>query len=173
MEYKEDNTLPKVFICNAHGTIVSDIVTYGAIQGPAGGSISLSFSHRDILAVKKLKEKGIDVYMLASNIHSIEHETLNVIAKTLDVKFIYHDFKNAEDKKIWVNVYFGLSGDDIAYIGSDSSDLDMLYDAADSFIPRDAEKVLIDNADKTCSTIVDRDGGKGVLEEIVDNIYKL
>lgn len=173
MEYKEDNTLPKVLICNAHGTIVSDTVTYGAIQGPAGGSISLSFSHRDILAVKKLKDNGVNVYVLASNMHSIEHETLSVISRTLGVEMLYGVFEDGELKKRFVHSRTGLDGDDIAYVGSDTTDLEMLYDAVDSFIPRDASKVLIDNADKTCSTIIDRDGGKGVLEEIVDNIYKL
>ena len=63
---------------------------------------------------------------------------------------------------------YGLSSDEVAYVGDDLVDFDIMKAVGVSACPADSVPEIIEIADYVCQT----NGGKGVVRELIEQILK-
>tara|TARA_B100001123_G_scaffold366042_1_gene425440 strand:+ start:179 stop:664 length:486 start_codon:yes stop_codon:yes gene_type:complete len=128
------------------------------------GDYMKAFSTYDGMGVSLLKAKNIEVAILTSENSSI----VNQRAKKLNIKFVYID----ENEKLLRIKYLcnrlGISLDEVAYIGDDFNDLDVLKNVGISAMPINSP--ILDKF--TPNYITKNTGGNGAFREFVDVILK-
>lgn len=128
------------------------------------GDFMKSFSTYDGMAVQLLREKNIETVIITS-------EDSNIVlqrAKKLNILNVYIGEKNKLDriKKICLQKQIDLT--DVAYIGDDLNDIDILNQVGFSALTHNSpikEQIKVDYITKTS-------GGNGAFREFVDLILK-
>jgi YrbI family 3-deoxy-D-manno-octulosonate 8-phosphate phosphatase len=149
-----------MFVMDVDGTL-TDGCTYYSERGEElkrfnmkdGFGISL-LKHNDIIPVILTGENSKIVVSRARKLN-VKEAHVNVkdkLKKVSDIAFNY---------KVWLDV-------NVAYIGDDLSDIDVIKKAALSFAPADA----VEEAKKVAKIVTTRRGGEGAVREAIDYVLK-
>jgi 3-deoxy-D-manno-octulosonate 8-phosphate phosphatase (KDO 8-P phosphatase) len=89
-------------------------------------------------------------------------------AKELGITHLYQNIKNKKETLDKILKEESLSYDQVAIIGDDLNDFNMLSSVKESFCPNDASEYIKD----ICKTICTKNGGYGAVREMIENIIK-
>jgi 3-deoxy-D-manno-octulosonate 8-phosphate phosphatase (KDO 8-P phosphatase) len=89
-------------------------------------------------------------------------------AKELGITHLYQNIKNKKETLDKILKEESLSYDQVAIIGDDLNDFNMLSSVKESFCPNDASEYIKD----ICQTICTKNGGYGAVREMIENIIK-
>ena len=140
---------------------VDGTLTDGGVYIDANGVESKKFHIRDGMGITLLNEKGIAVGLLS---HSKAERIISERAKMLNIGRIYF----GKEPKLsvlskWMNE-LNLTFEQVAYIGDDVNDLELLEKVGLSACPHDAHFSLIQKVD----VVLQRNGGHGCVREFID-----
>jgi 3-deoxy-D-manno-octulosonate 8-phosphate phosphatase (KDO 8-P phosphatase) len=158
----EDNSLKnkasriKMLVLDVDGTL-----TDGGIYIDANGVHSKKFNIRDGMGIRQLQEMKVHVAFLT---HSHMQMILDERAKMLDVRYVY----SGKEPKLhvlqgWMEE-LSLSAEEIAYIGDDINDLEIMNQVGLSACPADAHFRVVREVD----IVLQRKGGEGCVREFID-----
>ena len=150
----------KAFILDVDGTLTDGGMYYGA-----DGEALKKFNTRDAHGLQLLRENGIKVCVFSSE----DSPAVAARMKKLNIAEYYPGIKNKlavlEHKiKLW-----GISLQDIAYMGDDLCDLECLSQAGAALCPADAVPEILQRAHYVCT----RPGGHGAVREACDLILRI
>ncbi len=145
-------------------TDIDGVWTDAKMYYTQNGEYMKGFSTYDGMATSLLKDNNIEVAILTSENSNIVKER----AKKLNIKYVYIN----ENEKLLRIQYLcnrlGISLDEVAYIGDDLNDLDVLKNVGISAMPINSP--ILDKY--TPNYITKRAGGNGAFREFVDLILK-
>jgi len=140
---------------------VDGTLTDGGVYIDIHGVQSRKFSIRDGMGISLLHDAGILVGLIShSNIQNILEER----AKMLSVKYYYA----GKEPKLhvlhrWMHE-LSLRDEEIAYIGDDVNDIEIISKVGLSACPADAHYLVVRNAD----IVLRNNGGNGCVREFID-----
>jgi 3-deoxy-D-manno-octulosonate 8-phosphate phosphatase (KDO 8-P phosphatase) len=123
-----------------------------------------SFNVKDGLAIASWRKLGKQVAIITGRESSIVARR----AKELRIEHFYQGIHNKKEvledllKKLDLNMH------NVAAIGDDLNDLQMLKAAEISFVPRDASAYV----DKIATVILSKKGGDGAVREMIEYLIK-
>jgi len=124
------------------------------------GCESKSFNVKDGLGIATWIKMG----NLAAIITGRESKIVEQRAKELNIPYLFQGIKDKESvlKKLVEDI--GISFDNVAVVGDDLNDYNMLCLAKRSFTPKNGVKEIKDIVDD----VLDFDGGDGAIREMID-----
>ena len=128
------------------------------------GEYMKGFSTYDWMATSLLEKNNIEVAILTSENSTIVKER----AKKLNIKYVYINEKEKLLRIQYLCNRLGISLSEVAYIGDDINDLDVLMNVGMSAMPINSP--ILDQY--TPNYITKRSGGDGAFREFVDLILK-
>ncbi len=128
------------------------------------GDYIKAFSTYDGMAASLLKDKGIEIAILTSENSKIVQER----AKKLNIKYVYINEKEKLLRIKYLCNRLGISLDEVAYIGDDLNDLDVLKNVGISAMPINSP-ILNQYAP---DYVTKRAGGNGAFREFADLILQ-
>jgi YrbI family 3-deoxy-D-manno-octulosonate 8-phosphate phosphatase len=141
---------------------VDGVLTDAGIYYTENGDEVKKFNARDGLAIKKLSSSGIMTGIIS---HAI---TDNIIKKRAEVlaitKFIVTNQPKLQILENWIKE-LNITVDEVAYIGDDLNDEDIMKTVGISACPNDA----LPQIKKISTIILDTKGGQGCVREFIDN----
>ena len=143
-------------------TDVDGVLTDGGMYYNNEGEYMKKFNTRDSMGMELLLKKGIKTVMLTRENSSI----VKTRAKKIKVSKLYSGIldKNKQLKKILKE--YGLSPEQIAYIGDDVNDFEIMKSVGFACSPNDGIKQIQKISDYVCKL----NGGDGVFREFADII---
>ncbi|MBN2894245.1 MAG: HAD-IIIA family hydrolase [Bacteroidales bacterium] len=146
----------KFLVCDIDG-----VLTDGGMYYTQAGDEFKRFNTKDGMAIKNLVKDGYKVGFLSSGINATIIENR---AKLLGVEFVYvGTWKKPEILQKWCDE-LQISLKNVAYIGDDINDLEVIKQVGLSACPSDAVAEIKKEAD----IILTRKGGDACLREFVD-----
>lgn len=146
----------KFLVCDIDG-----VLTNGGMYYTESGDEFKRFNTKDGMAIKKVIEKGFKGGFLSSGINS---KIIENRAKLLGVEYVnVGTWKKPDILKKWCDE-MNISMKNVAYIGDDINDLEVIKKVGLSACPFDAVKEIKNAAD----IILSRKGGDACLREFVD-----
>ncbi len=141
-------------------TDVDCVLTDGGMYYDKSGDVMKKFHTRDGMGVTLLRKKGIPTIIVT------KESTLMVRkwAENMKIKKIYDGIINKAEILPEVCKFYELESKNIAYIGDDVNDIELLNNVGFSVVPNDAIFEAKESADYICR----KNGGNGVLREIAD-----
>ena len=150
----------KLFVTDVDGTL-----TDGHIYVGENGEIMKAFNVKDGYAiVKTLPEHQIVPVIITG-------KTSEIVKKRATELKISEVYQNVSDKLPLLKEIaekYGVSPDEVAYIGDDVNDLDCIGWCGVSACPSDAVEEVLSKVVFICK----REGGKGAVREFIDWIVK-
>lgn len=153
-----NSNLPKIIFTDFDGCLTNDTVKINSF-----GREKVVVNRKDGLAVKRLRELGIEVVIVSA-------ETNDVVlhrAKKMKVEAL----RGVEDKVNTISKYLdkrAISWSEVWYLGNDINDLGAMSKAQISFCPLDASPEIFSQA----KVVLSRRGGEGLLAEIASRLEK-
>lgn len=143
---------------------VDGTLTDGKVYLGNNGEELKSFNVRDGLGIKLIAKHNIKTAIITGR----ESEIVANRAKELDIKEVYQGIDNK--KRIYYDLKkkYNLLNKDIAYVGDDLNDLELLKVVGLSLTVNDAVKEV----KKNCDFISSKNGGEGAVRDIIDLIIK-
>ena len=152
----KDLSKVKLLILDVDGTL-----TDGGIYINDAGEISKKFNVKDGMGIKIAMEAGLEVGIIS---HS---STKGMVEARASMLAIQHLYIGKEPKlkilKEWVSK-LELDLDQVAYIGDDVNDLDVLQSGVISACPIDAIEIVVKSSD----IVLSKPGGQGAVREFID-----
>ena len=145
-------------------TDVDGVLTDGGRYYSDKGEIIKKFHVRDGMGINILLRNNIKTVILSKENSPIVKKW----AKDMNVSKLYLGIKHKEKKLSDVCNDFSLKKDEIAFIGDDVNDFNLLQIVGFSAVPSDANENIKGTVDYICS----KKGGDGAFREIVDIIFK-
>ena len=146
-------------------TDVDGVLTDGGMYYSEKGEILKKFNTRDGMAVELLLEKGLKTVFVTKESTKIASKRAKKVHAALSLSGI----KNKESILSKLNKKFRIRNDEIAYIGDDINDINIMKKIGFSAAPIDANQIVKRIADHVCKT----KGGNGVLREVADLIIEI
>ncbi len=145
-------------------TDVDGVLTEGGMYYTKEGDVMKKFHTRDGMGVTLLRKNSIPTIIVTKE-NSI---MVKKWASKMKVKKLYDGI--AEKKTIIsvINNEFKIKAEEIAYIGDDINDVELLKMVGFSAVPNDG----IQDAKRICDYICKKNGGEGAFREIVDLILE-
>jgi 3-deoxy-D-manno-octulosonate 8-phosphate phosphatase (KDO 8-P phosphatase) len=147
----------KMFIMDVDGTL-----TDCKIHISNSGEIFKSFNVKDGLGIKKLQEKNIIPVIITGR----KSEIVKNRAKELDIKEVYQGIKEKKEILKKLIKKYNITKDNVAYIGDDLNDLDIMKEVKFKFTVNNG----IEELKKISDFISSKDGGEGAVREVVEYI---
>ena len=141
-------------------TDVDGVLTDGGMYYSSKGDILKKFHARDGMAVSILKKNTIPTVIITKE----RNQIVKKWSSKMNIDKLFDGVKNKEEIVSKLCKSYGLSENNIAYIGDDVNDLEILKRIGFSVTPKDGNtevKKIVDYRCKRC-------GGEGVLREICD-----
>jgi len=146
----------KLLVLDADGTL-----TDGGVYIDSNGIQSKKFHIRDGMGITLLHEKGLPVGILS---HSRSKSILEERARMLGIERVYSGKEpKLEVLSRWM-LELNLTFEQVAYIGDDVNDLEVLEKVGFSACPHDAHFSLV----KVVDVVLQRNGGQGCVREFID-----
>ena len=145
-------------------TDIDGVWTDAKMYYTENGEYMKGFSTYDGMATSLLKNNNIETAILTSENSKIVKER----AKKLDIKYVYINEKEKLLRIKYLCNRLGISLDEVAYIGDDLNDLDVLTNVGMSAMPINSP--ILDKY--TPNYITKKSGGNGAFRELVDLILK-
>lgn len=153
---KEKASRIRMLILDVDGTL-----TDGGVYIDVNGVQSKKFNIRDGMGITLLQDAGILVGMLS---HSRAQGILEERARMLKIKYVYSGKEPKHEVFLrWIKE-LSLTESQIAYIGDDVNDLEIMARVGLSACPGDAHYEVIRVAD----VVLQRKGGDGCVREFID-----
>lgn len=141
-------------------TDVDGVLTDGKIIYHADGTESKEFQVKDGAIVKMLRKAGI----VAGIISGRESQAVSKRASELQLDFCHQGILNKADAFARLLKHYGLKNKQVAFIGDDLPDLEVLAEAGLSVCPADATTTVRSQVD----WVTRCRGGEGVFREVAD-----
>ena len=141
-------------------TDVDCVLTDGGMYYDKSGDIMKKFHTRDGMGVTLLRKKGIPTIIVTKESTVMVRKW----AKNMKIEKIYDGILNKAEILPEVCKFYELESNNVAYIGDDVNDLELLKSVGFSAVPNDSILEAREIADYICKT----NGGNGVLREIAD-----
>jgi 3-deoxy-D-manno-octulosonate 8-phosphate phosphatase (KDO 8-P phosphatase) len=148
----------KLLILDVDGTL-----TDGGIYVLEDGSQFKKFNAHDGIGIKEALKSGIEIGIIS---HS---STSTVVEKRANMLGIKHCYVGSEPKLTVYNTWvekMQLKQGEVAYIGDDINDLDIMHEVGIVACPSNA----VDKVKKVADVILSKAGGQGCVREFIDNI---
>ena len=156
MSIKEKALRIRMLVLDVDGTL-----TDGGVYIDTNGVQSKKFNIRDGMGIKLLQEKGVEVAFLS---HSRSTPILDERARMLDLKYVYGGKEPKVDVlKRWLTE-LELSADQIAFIGDDVNDIEIMAMVGLTACPADAHYQVV----RVVDIVLQRNGGQGCVREFID-----
>jgi YrbI family 3-deoxy-D-manno-octulosonate 8-phosphate phosphatase len=144
---------------------VDGVLTDGGMYLSDGGLEIKKFNTKDGMAIKRLVKNGIAVGMLS---HGYNRALVKHRADMLGVQFVYTGQERKEVVlKKWMKK-LTLAKENIAYIGDDINDLDVIAQVGFSAAPADA----VEEVKVAVSYVLTEKGGQGCVREFAEIFLK-
>ena len=141
---------------------VDGVLTDGSIYYSEKGEFLKKFNTKDGMAVELLlKNKIFTILITKENSLAVKHR-----AKKIKVRKTYLGTNTKESKLSEICKKFKVTTNEIAYIGDDVNDIEIMKKVGLSVAPNDGIKQVKKIADYICVS----NGGEGVLREVADLI---
>jgi 3-deoxy-D-manno-octulosonate 8-phosphate phosphatase (KDO 8-P phosphatase) len=141
------------------------VLTDGCVYYSARGEEMKKFSFRDGMGVERLRKlRNIDTGIITK-------ENSEIVARRAEKLKIVHYYAGVHNKvEAWNHIVHktGLTNDEIAYIGDDVNDADVLALAGLSACPADAVNSIKSAVHYTCHNL----GGTGAFRELAELIIE-
>jgi N-acylneuraminate cytidylyltransferase len=135
----------------------------GMYYGPAGEALK-KFNTRDAHGLQLLRENGINVCVISTE----DSPAVAARMKKLHIDEYYPGVKNKLPLLLELAKRWGISPQNIGYMGDDLSDLQCLSWVGSAFCPADAVSEILRQAHYVCT----RSGGHGAVREVCDLILQ-
>ena len=145
-------------------TDVDGVLTDGGMYYSAYGDIMKKFNAKDGMGINILRKKNIPTIIVTKEKTKIVKQW----AKKMDVKKVYDGVLKKELILEKICKFFKISEKEIAFIGDDVNDLELMKKVGFSATPKDGNNA----AKKIADYITKSKGGDGVVREITDLIIK-
>ena len=147
----------ELIVLDVDGTMTDSHITYSE----AGDEIK-SFNVKDGLAIASWRKLGKQVAIITGRSSSIVARR----AKELHIEHFYQGIHNKKEVLEDLLQKLDLTMENVAAIGDDLNDLQMLRSAKISFVPRDASAYV----DKIATVILSKRGGDGAVREMIEHL---
>lgn len=145
----------ELIVLDVDGTMTDSRITYSE-----NGDEIKSFNVKDGLAIASWRKLGKQVAIITGRSSKIVARR----AKELRIEHFYQGVENKKEVLDQLLEKLGLQIDNVAAIGDDLNDLQMLKAAKISFVPRDASSYV----DKIATVILSKRGGDGAVREMIE-----
>ncbi|MCV0400944.1 MAG: HAD hydrolase family protein [Nitrosopumilus sp.] len=145
-------------------TDVDCVLTDGGMYYTENGDIMKKFHTRDGMGVSLLRKKKISTIIITKE----KTKFVKQWAKKMNVEKLYDGIQKKEDLVINICSKYNVTLQELAYIGDDVNDLELLKKVGLSATPADG----IDDAKKVCHYICKSKGGEGAFRELADLILE-
>lgn len=143
-------------------TDVDSVLTDGGMYYSAKGDVMKKFFVRDGMGVTLLRKNGIPTIIITKEKNMIIRQW----AKKMKVKKLYEGVIKKESVLKEIYNIFEISTNNVAYIGDDINDIELLKRVGLSVVPNDG----IVEAKKICNYVCKNKAGNGAFRELVDLI---
>lgn len=119
------------------------------------------FNARDGIGIRQARKAGIEVGIIS---HSLNSDVVDSRANMLDLKYWYvGNDEKSEILQKWIEE-MDIYPDNVAYIGDDINDMNIIRMVGISACPSDAVRAVISNVD----IVLEQKGGDGCVREFID-----
>jgi len=154
--FKEKASRIRMLVLDVDGTL-----TDGGIYIDAHGVQSKKFNIRDGMGITLLHEAGIAVGIIS---HSHAQAILDERARMLGIQYVYSGKEpKLEVLERWIKE-LSIASDEVAYIGDDVNDIEIIEKVGLSACPYDAHYKVV----RTVDIVLQRKGGEGCVREFID-----
>lgn len=147
----------ELIVLDVDGTMTDSRITYSA-----NGDEIKSFNVKDGLAIASWRKLGKQVAIITGRSSAIVARR----AKELHIEHFYQGIENKKEVLESLLEKLDLTMDNVAAIGDDLNDLQMLKAAKISFVPRDASAYV----DKIATVVLSKRGGDGAVREMIEHL---
>jgi len=147
----------ELIVLDVDGTMTDSHITYSE-----NGDEIKSFNVKDGLAIASWRKLGKQVAIITGRSSSIVARR----AKELRIEHFYQGIHNKKEVLEDLLEKLDLTMENVAAIGDDLNDLQMLRSAKISFVPRDASAYV----DKIATVILSKKGGDGAVREMIEHL---
>mgnify|MGYP003323903848 FL=1 len=146
----------KFLILDVDGTL-----TDGGIYLSDEGVQFKKFNAKDGMGIRKAISKGIEVGIIS---HSYSSKMIDDRANMLGLKYVYVGGKpKLQVVNEWLSE-LGLSRNEVAYMGDDINDLDVMKLVGCTACPADSSEEVLEISQK----VMKKNGGAGAVREFID-----
>ena len=145
-------------------TDVDCVLTDGGMYYTENGDIMKKFHTRDGMGVSLLRKKKIVTMIITKE----KTKFVKKWAKNMNVEKLYDGIQKKESLVIKICNKYHVTLQELAYIGDDVNDLELLKKVGLSATPADG----ITDAKKICNYICKSKGGEGAFRELADLILE-
>ena len=146
-------------------TDVDGVLTDGGMYYSSKGDVLKKFHARDGMAVSILKKNTIPTVIITKE----KNQIVKKWSSKMNIDKLLDGVKNKEQVVSKLCKSYGLSENNIAYIGDDVNDLEILKKTGFAATPKDGNLEVKKIVDYICKNR----GGEGVLREICDLIISI
>ena len=146
-------------------TDVDGVLTDGGMYYSSKGDILKKFQAIDGMAVSILKKNTIPTVIITKE----RNQIVKKWSSKMNIDKLFDGVKNKEEIVSKLCKSYGLSENNIAYIGDDVNDLEILKKTGFAATPKDGNLEVKKIVDYICKNR----GGEGVLREICDLIISI
>ena len=147
----------ELVVLDVDGTMTNSHITYSE----QGDEIK-SFNVKDGLAIASWRKLGKQVAIITGRSSAIVARR----AKELHIEHFYQGIDNKKEILESLLEKLDLTMENVAAIGDDLNDLQMLKAAEVSFVPRDASAYV----DKIATVVLSKRGGDGAVREMIEHL---
>ena len=147
----------ELIVLDVDGTMTDSRITYSE----TGDEIK-SFNVKDGLAIASWRKLGKQVAIITGRSSSIVARR----AKELHIEHFYQGIHNKKEVLETLLKKLDMTMDNVAAIGDDLNDLQMLKSAKISFVPRDSSAYV----DKVATVVLSKKGGDGAVREMIEQL---
>ncbi len=150
-----------VFNCKLLALDIDGVMTDGGMIVNSDKTEAKKFNTKDGMAIKNLLKQGIEVGFISSG------KNLDLVQYRADMLGVKHVWVGSGEKldvlKQWCEK-MNISLSEVAFIGDDINDINVLKNVGFSACPADAVSVVKD----VCTRILTRNGGDACVRELVE-----
>jgi len=147
----------ELIVLDVDGTMTDSHITYSE-----NGDEIKSFNVKDGLAISSWRQMGKQVAIITGR----SSEIVARRAKELRIEHFYQGIHNKKEVLESLLEKLDLTMENVAAIGDDLNDLQMLKAAKISFVPRDASAYV----DKVATVVLSKRGGDGAVREMIEHL---
>ena len=141
-------------------TDVDGVLTDGGMYYTKEGDIMKKFHARDGMGVTLLRKNKIPTVIVTKE----KNQIIKNWAKKMKIKKVYDGIQEKEKVLEKICKEFSVKSFEVAYIGDDINDLQLLKIVGFSAVPHDGHDIVKKNTDYTCKN----NGGNTAFREIAD-----
>lgn len=143
-------------------TDVDGVLTDGGLYYSSEGLIMKKFNVKDGMGTHLLRQHNIKYGVISTDTADL----ISKRAERLKMDFLFTEVWDKEQKLIDVCKQFNVDAENVAFIGDDINDIEIIKKVGVSAAPADAVPEIIQLVDFVCSN----KGGHGAFREFVDMI---